>query len=96
MAALTMSFDVNACRYAAAVQTNGHRVEMISPNNIRGMLLPLFAEWIKLVGGGKGKSSCSIVAKLSLIAQARATSTISVMASLRDNMLTSSTRRSLT
>lgn len=54
MAALTMSFDQNACRYAAAVQTNGHRVEMITPNNIRGMMLPLFEQWISNVGGGRG------------------------------------------
>jgi eukaryotic translation initiation factor 2C len=54
MAALTMSFDQNACRYAAAVQTNGHRVEMITPNNIRGMMLPLFEQWISKVGGGRG------------------------------------------
>jgi eukaryotic translation initiation factor 2C len=56
MAALTMSFDQNACRYAAAVQTNGHRVEMITPNNIRGMMLPLFEQWIAKVGGGRGPS----------------------------------------
>jgi eukaryotic translation initiation factor 2C len=56
MAALTMSFDQNACRYAAAVQTNGHRVEMITPNNIRGMMLPLFEQWVQKVGGGRGPS----------------------------------------
>ena len=54
MAALTMSFDQNACRYAAAVQTNGHRVEMITPANIRSMMLPLFEQWITKVGGGRG------------------------------------------
>lgn len=54
MAALTMSFDQNACRYAAAVQTNGHRVEMITTNNIRTMMLPLFEQWIQKVGGGRG------------------------------------------
>ena len=56
MAALTMSFDQNACRYAAAVQTNGHRVEMITPANIRSMMLPLFEQWITKVGGGRGPS----------------------------------------
>lgn len=64
MAALTMSFDVNACRYAAAVQTNGHRVEMITPSNIRSMMLPLFGKWISAVGDGKGKSSTSVLKDL--------------------------------
>jgi eukaryotic translation initiation factor 2C len=54
MAAITMSFDRDACRYAAAVQTNGRRVEMISPANIRGMFIPLFRQWITKVGGGQG------------------------------------------
>ncbi|KAE9369735.1 Piwi-domain-containing protein [Stipitochalara longipes BDJ] len=54
MAALTMSFDQNACRYAAAVQTNGHRVEMITPGNIRSMMIPLFEQWVAKVGGGRG------------------------------------------
>lgn len=53
MAAMTMSFDKDACRYAAAVQTNGYRVEMISPANMRNMFLPLFQKWISKVGGGK-------------------------------------------
>ncbi|RDW67854.1 eukaryotic translation initiation factor-like protein 2C 2 [Coleophoma cylindrospora] len=54
MAALTMSFDRFACRYAAAVQTNGHRVEMITEGNINSMMMPLFHKWIQHVGGGKG------------------------------------------
>ncbi|TVY80632.1 Protein argonaute [Lachnellula suecica] len=52
MAAMTMSFDTIACRYAAAVQTNGHRVEMITKTNIEGMLGFLFPEWVKQVGKG--------------------------------------------
>jgi len=56
MAAITMSFDKDACRYAAAVQTNGSRVEMISDSNIRSMMIPLFKSWIKQVGGGNGPS----------------------------------------
>lgn len=56
MAAITMSFDANCCRYAAAVQTNGRRVEMITRNNIEGMIIPLFRQWIAKVGGGKGPS----------------------------------------
>ena len=54
MAAITMSFDKDACRYAAIVQTNGYRVEMITPANIRGMLVPLFRQWIARVGNGAG------------------------------------------
>jgi eukaryotic translation initiation factor 2C len=60
MAAITMSFDRDACRYAAAVQTNGHRVEMISPANIRGMFIPLFRQWVTKVGGGQGMFSMII------------------------------------
>lgn len=54
MAALTMSFDKEACRYAAAVQTNGHRVEMITEFNIKTMMVPLFRQWITKVGHGQG------------------------------------------
>lgn len=54
MAAMTMSFDKDACRYAAAVQTNGHRVEMITPGNIKTMMMPLFGQWVNKVGGGAG------------------------------------------
>lgn len=54
MAAITMSFDKDACRYAAAVQTNGHRVEMITDSNIRTMMVPLFKQWIQKVGKGQG------------------------------------------
>jgi eukaryotic translation initiation factor 2C len=56
MAALTMSMDQEAVRYAAAVQTNGIRVEMITRANIISMMMPLFHEWIKKVGGGRGPS----------------------------------------
>ncbi|ESZ91253.1 hypothetical protein SBOR_8346 [Sclerotinia borealis F-4128] len=54
MACLTMSMDSTACRYAAAVQTNGHRVEMISKDNIKSMMIPLFRQWITKVGKGSG------------------------------------------
>jgi eukaryotic translation initiation factor 2C len=53
MAALTVSFDRHAGRYAAACQTNGHRVEMISEANMRGMLGPLVTQWTNTVGGGR-------------------------------------------
>lgn len=49
-----MSFDANACRYAAAVQTNGIRVEMITKQNLQTMMLPLFEQWIKRVGKAQG------------------------------------------
>jgi len=54
MAALTMSFDTQGCRYAAAVQTNGYRVEMITTSNLKTMMIPLVRQWITKVGGGKG------------------------------------------
>ncbi len=53
MAALTVSFDRHAGRYAAACQTNGHRVEMISEANMRSMLGPLATQWTNSVGGGQ-------------------------------------------
>lgn len=53
MAALTVSMDKEACRYAAQVQTNGIRVEMITKQNIRSMLIPLMNHWIATIGGGK-------------------------------------------
>ena len=53
MAALTVSFDRHAGRYAAACQTNGHRVEMISEANMRSMLGPLVTQWTNQVGGGR-------------------------------------------
>ncbi|KAL3426357.1 eukaryotic translation initiation factor 2c [Phlyctema vagabunda] len=49
MAALTMSMDKYACRYSAAVQTNGRRVEMITEGNLRSMLIPLFNNWMNTV-----------------------------------------------
>lgn len=52
-AALTMSLDAIAARYAAAVETNGSRVEMIAPRNIEDMLGPLIRNWCENVGQGK-------------------------------------------
>jgi eukaryotic translation initiation factor 2C len=46
MAALTTSSDRFGGRYAAACQTNGHRVEMISEANMRNMLKPLITQWM--------------------------------------------------
>ncbi|KAK5126303.1 hypothetical protein LTR85_010539 [Meristemomyces frigidus] len=53
MAALTMSMDKLAIRYAAACETNGYRVEMITTDNINGMIKPLIQSWVQNVGGGK-------------------------------------------
>jgi eukaryotic translation initiation factor 2C len=54
MAAITMSMDQDACRYAAAVQTNGRRVEMISSENWKSMFMPLFEIWKTNIGRGQG------------------------------------------
>lgn len=51
-AAFTVSMDAAACRYAAAVETNGVRVEMIATRNIEDMLRPLFTEWSMNTGQG--------------------------------------------
>jgi eukaryotic translation initiation factor 2C len=51
MAAITMSMDREAMRYAAAVQTNGRRVEMVSRANIENMIVPLFEQWCKIMLG---------------------------------------------
>jgi eukaryotic translation initiation factor 2C len=53
MAALTMSMDPLATRYAAACETNGFRVEMITTDNINSMMKPLLQHWVQNVGGGK-------------------------------------------
>ncbi|KAL8696034.1 MAG: hypothetical protein Q9224_003008 [Gallowayella concinna] len=52
-AAMTVSMDKYAARYAAGVQTNGIRVEMISTRNLRDMLIPLFRHWTANVSGGR-------------------------------------------
>lgn len=52
-AAMTMSMDKLAARYAAAVETNGIRVEMIATRNIEDMLRPLIQNWQETVGGGR-------------------------------------------
>ncbi|KAF6219194.1 hypothetical protein HO133_005019 [Letharia lupina] len=52
MAAMTVSLDRTCSRYGAAVQSNGHRVEMITSSNIHEMLKPLVAWWMANVGNG--------------------------------------------
>ncbi|KAM0324838.1 hypothetical protein ACHAQA_007804 [Verticillium albo-atrum] len=50
MAAMTMSMDKDACRYAAACQTNGYRVEMLSPANTNELLGKLVPMWMTKLG----------------------------------------------
>ena len=52
MAAMTVSLDKTCSRYGAAVESNGHRVEIITSTNIREMLEPIVRWWISNVGGG--------------------------------------------
>lgn len=53
MAAMTVSLDRTCSRYGAAVQSNGHRVEMITSANIHEMLKPLVKWWMLNVGAGR-------------------------------------------
>ncbi|EMC99960.1 hypothetical protein BAUCODRAFT_64185 [Baudoinia panamericana UAMH 10762] len=53
MAALTCSMDKLGIRYAAACETNGFRVEMITTDNINSMMKPMLQAWVQNVGGGK-------------------------------------------
>ncbi|MCJ1285782.1 hypothetical protein MMC26_005123 [Xylographa opegraphella] len=53
MAALTCSMDKTCCRYAAACESNGHRVEMVTQFNLEDMLTPLFRQWMSEVGMGR-------------------------------------------
>jgi eukaryotic translation initiation factor 2C len=52
MAAMTLSMDKLGIRYAAACETNGYRVEMITTDNINTMLKPMLQSWTQNVGGG--------------------------------------------
>ncbi|KAJ4271702.1 Protein argonaute [Fusarium torreyae] len=44
-ASMTMSVDKDATRYAAVAETNGYRVEMLTPSNIRFMFGELIPQW---------------------------------------------------
>ncbi|KAI9707546.1 MAG: hypothetical protein M1836_000507 [Candelina mexicana] len=52
MAAMTMTMDKFGGRYAAACETNGFRVEIITTTNVENMVMPLLIHWVKAVGGG--------------------------------------------
>jgi eukaryotic translation initiation factor 2C len=53
MAAITVSMDAMGCRYSAACETNGFRVEMIETDNINSMLKPNIQHWVQTVGQGR-------------------------------------------
>ena len=46
MAALCASTDADAAVYRAAVQTNGYRVEILTPDNVHSMLGPMVDAWV--------------------------------------------------
>lgn len=52
-AALTVSMDPICARYAAAVEANGFRAEMITTKNIEKMLTPLIEHWKRTIGNGR-------------------------------------------
>lgn len=47
VAAMTMNCDADANRFAAAVETNGYRTEMLHPDNMHGFMGQLSAIWRK-------------------------------------------------
>lgn len=51
--AMTMSLDQYASRYAAAVQNNPARVELIATHNVDSIMGPLINHWSQNVGGGR-------------------------------------------
>lgn len=58
MAAMTVSMNVQGTRYAAAVETNGHRVEMITDENIEKHIIPLVKfGWSPRVGQGRAPAN---------------------------------------
>lgn len=48
MAALTMSMDKHATRYAAACETNGYRKEIVQDWSMNSMLPKLLAQWVSV------------------------------------------------
>ncbi|KAK6007346.1 hypothetical protein QM012_006354 [Aureobasidium pullulans] len=58
MAAMTVSMNVQGTRYAAAVETNGFRVEMITDENIEKHIMPLIRNgWMNKVGQGRAPAT---------------------------------------
>ncbi|KAH6670969.1 argonaute [Plectosphaerella plurivora] len=50
ISALTMSMDKDAARYAAVVQTNGHRIETVKKENIFELMDKMLPQWQENVG----------------------------------------------
>lgn len=51
--AITVSMDRICARYAAAVESNGERVEILTAKSIEDMLRPLVQHWCEDVSGGR-------------------------------------------
>lgn len=51
--AITVSMDRICARYAAAVESNGERVEILTAKSIEDMLRPLVQHWCTDISGGK-------------------------------------------
>lgn len=51
--AITVSMDRICARYAAAVESNGERVEILTAKSIEEMLRPLIQHWCEDISGGK-------------------------------------------
>ncbi|CAD0106681.1 unnamed protein product [Aureobasidium uvarum] len=58
MAAMTVSMNLQGTRYAAAVETNGYRVEMITDENIEKHIMSLIKNgWVNKVGQGRAPAT---------------------------------------
>lgn len=53
IAAVTVSWDRHAIKYAAIVETNGARVEMIRSETMQTRVQPLIKKWVSTIAGGK-------------------------------------------
>ncbi len=59
MAAMTMSTDLRGIRFAAHVETNGRRVEMIQKDNVIKFFRKHLPQWSQKLNQGKRKSFIS-------------------------------------
>ncbi len=50
---MTVSMDRLCARYAAAVESNGDRVEILTTKTIEDMLKPLIEHWCEEIGEGR-------------------------------------------
>ena len=53
MAAIAVSLDRACTKYAALCETNGHRLEIITTDNINTLLPPMVNKWRETVGAGQ-------------------------------------------